>query len=272
MTIHFLTTSDNVSIAYQLDGSRDHPALVLSNSIGTTLHMWDNVIDELSRHFFVIRYDARGHGASGVPSGAYTMARLGQDVVELLDALDIQRSHYLGLSLGGIVGQWLGVHAANRFDRLILSNTSAFLGSTEQWEAPIHKLLQARDMKETAETFLRNWFPHSMLAQPDPVVDEFRNMLLASNRHGIAGSWAAIADTDLRQVVARIPLPTLVIAGRNDTVTAVDHGQLIANAIPGATFHVMDTVHLSNVEDRDGFLEKTLDFLAATQPASAGRH
>ena len=157
--LSFFTTGDGVAIAYRIDGDARLPVLVLSNSIGTTLHMWDGQIPALSRHFRVLRYDTRGHGASGVPAGAYSMDRLGRDVIELLDGLDIPRAHFLGLSLGGFIGQWLGVHAPDRIDRLILANTSAYLGPAPQWDARIAATLQAPDMTETAAMFLATGFP-----------------------------------------------------------------------------------------------------------------
>lgn len=130
--LHYLTTRDNARIAYRLDGADGLPLLVLSNSIGTDLHMWDGQIAALSEHFRVLRYDARGHGASSVPPGPYSLARLGEDVIELLDALGVQRAHFLGLSLGGFVGQWLALNAPQRIERLVLANTSAWLGPRDQ--------------------------------------------------------------------------------------------------------------------------------------------
>ena len=118
--LSIFTTGDGCRIAYRFDGPANKPVLVLSNSIGTTLNMWDMQIQDLSEHFRVLRYDTRGHGASGVPAGAYSMDRLGRDVIELLEALNISRVHFCGLSLGGMVGQWLGIHAPDRIDRLTL--------------------------------------------------------------------------------------------------------------------------------------------------------
>ncbi|TKB87564.1 MAG: alpha/beta fold hydrolase, partial [Mesorhizobium sp.] len=119
--LDFVTVGDGTRIAYRVDGDAGRPVLMLSNSIATTLRMWDMQVDELSKHFRVLRYDFRGHGGSGVPAGAYSLDRLGRDVIELLDALGIERVHFLGLSLGGFVGQWLGIHAPERIERLILS-------------------------------------------------------------------------------------------------------------------------------------------------------
>ena len=133
-----ITTGDGCRIAYRFDGPADKPVLLLSNSIGTDFTMWDPQIEPFSKHFRVLRYDSRGHGASGVPTGAYSVDRLGRDVIELLDALEISLVHFLGLSLGGMVGQWLGIHAPERIDRLILANTSAYLGPADQFQTESH--------------------------------------------------------------------------------------------------------------------------------------
>lgn len=158
--LSFFTTGDSVRIAYRIDGPENRPALILSNSIATNLHMWDLQIPTLATHFRVIRYDFRGHGGSDVPAGAYSDGRLGRDVLELMDWLGIERAHFLGLSLGGWVGQWLAIHAPERIDRLILSNTSSYLGPAENFDRSIAATLAASDMKETAETF-RQLVPES---------------------------------------------------------------------------------------------------------------
>ncbi len=262
-TPSFITAGDGTRIAYRLDGAADKPVLVLSNSIGTTLHMWDRQIPELSRHFRVLRYDTRGHGASGVPAGAYSLDRLGRDVIALLDALGIEKAHFLGLSLGGFIGQWLGIHAPDRIDRLILANTSPYLGPAPQWDERIATVLQAEDMTATAAMFLANWFPARMLETKEPVVEEFRAMLLATDRQGLAGSYAVVRDADLRRTIALIQRPTLVIAGRDDTVTLASHSELIAATVPEAKLVELPAVHLSNIERPDEFLGAVLDFLLA---------
>jgi 3-oxoadipate enol-lactonase len=256
-----VTVGDGVRIAYRFDGGPDKPALVLSNSIGTTMRMWDMQIESLSKHFRVLRYDFRGHGGSSVPVGAYSLDRLGRDVIELLDALSIERAHFLGLSLGGFVGQWLGVRAPERIDRLILSNTSAYLGPASYFDERIAAVLQAPDMAESAEMFLRNWFPAQMLAAKPPVIEEFRAVLLATDRRGLAGLFAAVRDMDLRRTIKLISRPTLAIAGQHDTVTALSHSELIAATIPGAQLVVLPAVHLSNVEYPAEFMKAVLDFL-----------
>lgn len=259
--LDFVTTGDGTRIAYRFDGEADRPVLVLSNSIATALEMWDEQIPELARHFRVLRYDTRGHGASGVPPGAYSLDRLGRDVVELLDALGVGRAHFLGLSLGGMIGQWLGIHAPERILRLMLSNTSAYLGPAGQWDRRIADVRRAPDMTESAELFLSHWFPTRMLEGREPVVERFRAMILATHPQGLMGAYAAVRDMDLRRTDALIASPTLVIAGQHDTVTAPSHGELIASTVPGAEFVTLPTVHLPNVERPDAFMSAVLAFL-----------
>jgi 3-oxoadipate enol-lactonase len=256
-----LTTGDGCRIAYRLDGPADKPVLVLSNSIGTTLNMWDIQIPDLSKHFRVLRYDTRGHGASDGPAGAYSMDRLGRDVIELLDALNISRVHFCGLSLGGIIGQWLGIHTPNRIDRLILCNASSFLGPAEQWDNRIASVLQAENMSETAEMFLSHWFPPKMLENQSAIVGTIRAMLLATQPQGFAGCYAAVRDMDMRRTIALIRCPTLVIAGQYDTVTLPSHSELIAATVPGSRLVILPAVHLSNIEYPDDFLSAVFEFL-----------
>lgn len=258
----FFTTGDNTRLAYRLDGPADKPVLVLSNSIGTDLHMWDAQIPELAKRFRVLRYDMRGHGASDVPSGAYSIDRSGRDVIELLDSLDVERAHFLGLSLGGYVGQWLGIHTPERIDRLILSNTAAYLGPAEQWDEAIAAVLEAEDMKETAERFLLNWFPPQMLEAESSVVDRFRNMLLATDKQGLAGSWAIVRDTDMRRTISLISRPTLIIAGEHDPVTTLEHSELMAETILKADLVVLPVMHMTNVQSPTEFLRTVVTFLA----------
>src|SRR5262249_20618771 len=159
------------------------------------------------------------------------------------------------LSLGGFIGQWLGIHTPERIDRLVLSNTAAHLGPAQQWDQAIASVLRARDMTETAEMFLHNWFPADMLTGGAEVVEHFRSMVLGTDRHGLAGSFAVVRDTDMRRTIALIPRPTLVIAGEHDTVTSASHGQAIAATIPGAELRVLPTVHLPNIERPEEYLE-----------------
>ncbi|NUP08938.1 MAG: alpha/beta fold hydrolase [Polyangiaceae bacterium] len=265
MTAHAstFTTGDGYRIAYRLDGPEDRPVLVLSNSIGTTMHMWDGEIAALAESHRVLRYDTRGHGGSDAPPGAYSFDRMGRDVIELMDALKIERAHFLGLSFGGFIGQWMAVHAPERIDRLVLANTSSYLGPSPPWDERINSVLGAKDMSDTAATFLKNWFPPDMLERDDAIVAPFRATLLAMSPQGLAGSFAAVRDGDMRRTITLITAPTLVIVGERDQVTLPSHGERIAASIRGAKLVSLLAVHMSNVECRPAFLEAVLTFLAA---------
>ncbi|UUZ81214.1 alpha/beta hydrolase [Paenibacillus sp. P26] len=203
----------------------------------------------------------QGHGASDVPVGAYSIDRMGRDVIEPLDALQIDKAHFLGLSFGGAVGQWLGIHAPERIDRLVLSNTSSYLGPAEGWDHMIANVRQAADLTEIADMFIGNWFPSSILETEKELVSSFREMVLSTNPQGLAGTFAAIRDLDMRRTVALINSPTLVIAGQYDTVTLPSHNELIAATVPDAKLVMLPAVHLSNIERQDDFLKAVLEFL-----------
>lgn len=258
--LSIFTTGDGCRIAYRFDGTADRPVLMLSNSIGTDLHMWDGQIAALTRHFRVLRYDMRGHGASDVPIGAYSMDRLGGDVTELLDGLQLGPIHFCGLSLGGMVGQWLGIHAPARIERLVLCHTAPFLGPRSQVDERIAAIL-ADDPADTAEVFLGNWFPARLREAGGPVMEAFRDTLSDTDPRGIAGSLAAVRDMDMRRTIALIPCPTLVIGGDFDTVTLPEHSEQIAAAIPGAKLVMLPAVHMSNIEMPEAFVRLLLDFL-----------
>lgn len=258
----YLTTTDGCRIAYRFDGPEDFPVLVLSNSIATNLHMWDRQVPALTQHFRVLRYDTRGHGQSDAPNGPYSLDRLGRDVVELLDALAIGCAHFCGLSLGGFVGQWLAINAPDRLDRLVLSNTSPYLGPAPQWDDLIATVLAAKDLSAMADMFIGNWFPAAMLQAHADVVDEFHAMVLATPPGGLAGCFAVVRDSDLRGDLARVTVPTLVIGGKDDTVTLASHSEEIAATIPGAKLVLLPGVHMLNVERPVEFVSSVTEFLA----------
>ena len=260
---HFIT-GDGVKIAYRVDGAEHLPVLVLSNSIATDHRMWDGQIEALSRSFRVLRYDTRGHGGSDAPVGAYSADRLGRDVLELLDGLGIGAVDFCGLSLGGMVGQWLGIRAPERLRRLVLSNTAAHLGPADYFDRMITQVLTSPNMEGFADMFIGNWFPAAMVAGGGETVVSFREMVLAKSRTGLAGRFAAVRDLDFRRSLPVINVPTLVIGGEDDTVTLASHSREIAEAIPGSELLLMPGVHILNVEQQDAFLAAVTGFL--TQP------
>lgn len=243
-----IVAGDGCAIACRWDGEQERPVLLLSNSIATDYRMWDGIIEDLTRTHRVLRYDTRGHGRSGAPVGAYSLDRLGRDVLQLLDGLQIDRVDFCGLSLGGMVGQWLGVYAPERVDRLILSNTSPYLGPSAQWDALIAGLAISPDMATTANMFIENWFPPAFIASRRDDIDIFRSMIMSTPAHGLAGCFAAVRDMDMRRTNALIEASTLVIGGTHDTVTLPEQSEQIADTVPGAELLLLSGVHLLNVE------------------------
>jgi len=259
--VDFFTTADGLSIAYRFDGEADRPVLVLSNSIATTHEMWEAQMPLLTERFRVLRYDSRGHGQSGTSIGAYSMDRLGWDVLELLDALNLKTIAFCGLSLGGMVGQWLAIHAPERIERLLLCHTAAYLDHDGQWNRLIELALAPGNLPSVAEAFLKSWFPENMLAENGDTIREFRRMILETNPEGLAGCYAAVRDMDLRRLVQLITAPTLVLGGANDTVTLPEHSRFIAEQIPSAELVLVPAVHMSNVETQASFNRIVSHFL-----------
>ena len=247
---------------YQMEGADDAPLLVMSNSLGTTLDMWLPQMPALLEHFRVLRYDTRGHGQSEVTPGPYTIAQLGQDVLALLDHVGAPRAHFCGLSMGGMTGMWLGIHAPDRIDRLALCNTSAAIGVPEMWNARIAQVRQG-GMAVVIDAVLERWFTPDFLAHAPAQVERVRAMLANTQVEGYVANCAAVRDMDQRTELSRITAPTLVIGGKHDKATPPEHGELIARSIPGAKYVELNAAHLSNWEVAQAFTQQLLSFLLA---------
>ena len=163
----------DVTLHYQIDGNAAAPPLLLSNSLGTSIEMWEPQLATLAARFRVIRYDSRGHGQSTVTAGPYTIEQVANDALGLLDALKVTRAHFCGLSMGGMVGMWLGIHAPQRIDRLVLANTAAKIGSAELWNARIDAVRKA-GMTSIASAVLARWFSTPLLEAPTPISMKMR--------------------------------------------------------------------------------------------------
>jgi 3-oxoadipate enol-lactonase len=251
---------EGVRLHYELEGREDAPVLVLSNSLGTTLEMWAPQMPALLQHFRVLRHDARGHGRSDVPPGPYSTAQLGADVLALMDHLGIARAHFCGLSMGGMIGMWLGTHHAGRLDRLALCNTAAKIGTPETWNPRIAKV-EAEGMASIVDTVLERWFTDRFRARAPEQVAVVRDMLLNTAPAGYSANCAAVRDMDQRADLASIRVPTLVIAGTHDGSTPAADGRAVADAIPGARYVELDAAHLSNWEQSEQFTQALVAFL-----------
>lgn len=246
---------------YRFDGPEGAPVLVLCNSLGTDLSMWDPQVPAFARKLRVLRYDRRGHGASAVTPGPYTIEQLARDVLGLLDQLGIDRVRFCGLSLGGMTGMWLGTHAGKRVEKLVLCNTAAQIGSPDPWNARIDAVRKG-GMSAIEAGVLARWFTPQFLERPTPMLGRMREVLLQLSPEGYAACCAAVRDMDQRESIARIAAPTLVIAGTHDAATPPAAGQFIAKQIPGARYVELDAAHISNVEAADRFTEAVLGFVA----------
>ena len=252
----------DVRLHYRIDGPRGAPWLVLSNSLGTDLDMWAPQMPTLEQRYRVLRYDKRGHGQSGVTPGPYTAAQLGRDVMGLLDALAVPSAHFCGLSLGGVTGMWLGVNAPERVGKLVLCNTAAKIGTPELWNARIAAVRQG-GMGAIVDAVLGRWFTPQFAAQSAAGIAAVRESILRTPAEGYIGCCAAVRDMDLREAIAAIRAPTLVIAGAQDLATPAADGRLVAEQIPGARFVELPAAHLSNIESAAAFTSALTHHLAS---------
>ena len=252
--------ADGCPIHVEVTGPDGAPALMLSNSLGTTLHMWDAQIPAFSEKFRVVRYDRRGHGRSGVSPGPYSMARFGQDAIAIMDALGLQKVNWLGLSMGGMVGQWLGANAPDRIAKLILSNTTSHYADKAPWDLRI-KTIREKGLGALADTVMTIWFTERFRKSNPDDVARMRAMLIATPPEGYIACCEAIRDMDLRDGLPSIKAPTMVIAGEHDPATNIGAGEYIRSHIPGAGMIVLDAAHISNVEQPEAYAKEVLAFL-----------
>jgi 3-oxoadipate enol-lactonase len=245
----------------RIEGPADAPVLVLSNSLGTNRALWDAQMPALTARYRVLRYDTRGHGSSPITTGPYSIAMLASDVLVLLDALKIERAHFCGLSLGGMTGMWLGIHAAARIDRLVLANTAPRIGAAAIWNARIDAVRKG-GMQAIAEPVLERWFTAGFRASAPEAVGRVGAMLAATPPEGYAACCAAIRDADLWPGIASIRAPALVIAGTHDIATPAADGRKMAEQIAHARYVELDAAHISNVEAAARFGAELIAFLA----------
>ncbi|MGA8818946.1 MAG: 3-oxoadipate enol-lactonase [Xanthobacteraceae bacterium] len=255
-----IKVDDGCTIHAEIEGPERAPVLMLSNSLGTDLHMWDEQAGPLTRHFRLVRYDRRGHGKSDAPKGPYTMERLGRDVLGVLDGLGIQKINWCGLSMGGMVGMWLGANAGDRIDKLILSNTSAHFPDPTVWDARI-KMVRDVGLAGIVDTNMERWFTKSFRERASQTMAKMRKMFVATNIEGYIGCGEAIRDMDHRPLLPKIMAPTLVIAGRHDPATTLEAGEYVKDHVPGARIAVLDAAHISNLEQPQIYADTVLGFL-----------
>lgn len=254
-----LTTASG-TIRYETDGDPSRSAVVLSNSLGTNLDLWEPQAAALAERFHVVRYDSRGHGRSSSPAGPYTMSDLAGDVVALLDHLEIERAHVVGISIGGLTGQYLAVEHPDRVDRLVVANTAAKIGDPQAWYDRA-ALVESAGIGAIADGVVEKWLTPDHAAEHPELVGRLRDMLLATDDAGYAATCHVLAETDLRDRLAEIAAPTLAIGATGDLPTPPSVTRDIAAAVPDARYVEVTAAHISNVEAPERFTEAVLDFL-----------
>lgn len=265
-------TANGISIHYTLNGSAGAPVVTLSHSLATHLGMWEPQMAALSGRYRVLRYDTRGHGETDAPSGAYSLDQLAEDAKALLAALGIERTHFIGLSLGGMVGQVLALKHPEMLRSLILCDTSSRVPpeARPMWDERI-RIAETQGMEPHVAPTIARWFtPDYVQAHPD-MVDRVRTMIRRTRPQGYIGCGHAIRMLDLTDALHRIAVPTLVIVGEEDPGTPVPAARTIHERISGSELVVLRSAsHLSNIEQGDAFNAAVTTFLAKHDHRSRG--
>ncbi len=263
MTDITILETRNGAFRIALDGAADAPVLMLSNSLGTPLEMWERQAQVFSRTHRVLRYDTRGHGQSVVTPGPYSFGQLGDDVLAILDTLQLDRVTYCGLSMGGHTGLWLAIHAGERFAGIAVSNSAARIGTPQAWQD--RAALIQRDgeaaMRALADSAPGRWFTPDFIHAEPQVVRTARQWLAQTSPEGYAANCEALASSDLRPALGQIHVPVLLLAGQFDPVTTPDDARAMQQAIAGARLETIAASHLSNLEAPQAFEAALARFL-----------
>ena len=253
--------SGSVEIHYEVQGAAEAPALLLLHSLGVDLGMWDPQMADFLQHFRVIRYDVRGHGRSSVGAADCSIEILAQDAMAILDAEQIVKAHWCGLSLGGMTAMWAASHRPERVARLALCNTSAHLPPAALWHSRM-ELVRREGMRAIAPAVIERWFTAGFRSSHPEKVARIEGMLEATPAEGYAAACGAIAEMNQLSDIRRIAAPTLVICGAEDPATPLAHSAALCDAIADSRLVVLPAAHLSNVERPQDFSAAVRDFLS----------
>ena len=250
--------SQGAKLHVEVEGPENAPVLMLSNSLGTNLHMWDTQVPAFTKHFRLVRYDSRGHGKSAAPKGPYSIEMLGRDAIAIMDALKLKTVNWCGLSKGGMVGMWLGTNAPERIGQLVLSNTaSQMTAARDVWTQRI-EAVQKGGMAAIANGTVERWFTKGFREKAQDQVAPVREMLLSTDPQGYIGCCEAIRDMDQGESIRRITAPTLIIAGKEDPATTMDAANFMHKRIKGSKLTALDAAHISNIEQPQAYTDAVL--------------
>jgi 3-oxoadipate enol-lactonase len=259
----FATTPTGTRIAYSTAGRPWRPSLIVTHSLGSDHRMWEPQVQALKEQYYIVSIDNIGHGESDVPVGDYTVADMAAGVLAVADAEQLERFHYCGLSVGGITGQYLGVHHAGRLLSLTVSNTAAKIGAPELWSERID-IARSQGMGALVDGVIARWFSPDFAERNPQRFALAKETFLATDPNGYAGVCAALRDGDLRDAVGSIALPTMVIGGANDQATPIEQARWLHDQIEGSRLVELDAAHLSNLDRQPEFTAVLEQFLATT--------
>jgi len=254
---------NGITVHYEMNGPESAPVVTLSHSLATDLSMWDPQAAVLKPAYRVLRYDPRGHGGTNAPEGPYTLEQLAEDAKALLQALGIPKTHFMGISMGGMIGQILALKTPGMLRTLILCDTSSRIPEEAfpVWEERI-AFAQEQGMDTLVGPTMERWFTASFRAKPIPVLEKVRAMIRTTPLEGYVGCSRAIMKLNLTERLSEIALPTLIVVGEEDPGTPVAASQAIHKQIKGSELVILKSAaHLSNIEQQDAFNTAALDFL-----------
>jgi 3-oxoadipate enol-lactonase len=256
-------TVNGISVNYTLEGPASGPVITMSNSLASNLSMWDPQISVLASRYRILRYDTRGHGGTDAPPGPYSLDELTEDVRALLQALGISRTHFIGLSMGGMIGQIMALKYPQTLHSVVLCDTMSRVPTEAkpQWDDRIHTA-ETRGMEPLVEPTLARWFTEPFRQKGSPVLDQVRTMIRTTPPRGYAGCCHAIAALNLTDHLKAITLPTLIIVGEDDPGTPVAASRVIHEQINGSELVILKSAaHLSNLEQPEAFNQALTAFL-----------
>lgn len=256
--------SDGVHLHYEISGCGGAPILVLVNSLGSNLNMWNKVLPAFENRFHVLRADLRGHGKSDVAGDAFTIEQLGRDVLRLMDEMGAEKASICGVSLGGLIGLWIGIHVPDRLNRLILANTAARIGSREMWEQRI-ETVKTVGMEALSTATPERWFTLAYRNNHPSEMERIRGMIATTDPQGYAACCTVLQETDLRTDAARVKAPSLIITGTHDPATPPANGRMLHTAIQHSSYVELNASHMSAWECGDEFARAVVEHLTATE-------
>ena len=260
---NIITNRQGKTLSIQVDGSENLPVIILSNSLGTDKGMWDPQAAYFKDKYKVVRYDTRGHGKSDVIDDT-TLANLGEDVIDIMDALNIEKAHFCGISMGGITALWLGLNAAHRFNSITVANSAAKIGQVDAWISRADAVEQ-NGLADLVKTTHSRWFSEKFDYQHNALAQQTIQSLATTQAKGYANACRALAYADVRHELPQLKIPTLIICGSKDPVTTVEDGELIKEHVLKGEIAILAASHLSNIECPDEFSQVLERFIEKNQ-------